>query len=118
MSKSTKGLLLIEKKEIGPAGERQPREAAVAYLGICATCANAPDCTFPRAVDRPVVQCEEWKGEIAAREADEGPQDAAVTMPRRSRTTLAMGLCATCEEYPTCAFVKPTGGVWHCEEYK
>jgi hypothetical protein len=27
------------------------------------------------------------------------------------------GLCATCESFPTCAFTKPDGGIWHCEEY-
>jgi len=28
------------------------------------------------------------------------------------------GLCSICENRPACAFPKPEGGVWHCEEYR
>ena len=28
------------------------------------------------------------------------------------------GLCSNCEERRSCAFPKPEGGVWHCEEYR
>ena len=27
------------------------------------------------------------------------------------------GLCATCAKRSSCAFQRPEGGVWHCEEY-
>ena len=27
------------------------------------------------------------------------------------------GLCSICEDRKTCTFIKPEGGVWHCEEY-
>ncbi len=28
------------------------------------------------------------------------------------------GLCSICEGREACTFVKPEGGVWHCEEYR
>lgn len=31
---------------------------------------------------------------------------------------LVRGLCVNCENRHTCEFVKPNGGVWHCEEYR
>lgn len=31
---------------------------------------------------------------------------------------LVKGLCVNCENRHTCEFVKPDGGVWHCEEYR
>jgi hypothetical protein len=29
-----------------------------------------------------------------------------------------LGLCRNCENRRTCAFPKPEGGIWHCEEYQ
>jgi len=31
---------------------------------------------------------------------------------------LVKGLCINCENRNTCKFIKPNGGVWHCEEYR
>jgi NADH-quinone oxidoreductase subunit E len=31
---------------------------------------------------------------------------------------LIKGLCVNCENRHTCEFMKPDGGVWHCEEYR
>jgi hypothetical protein len=31
---------------------------------------------------------------------------------------LVKGLCINCENRHTCEFIKPNGGVWHCEEYR
>ena len=28
------------------------------------------------------------------------------------------GLCSICEDREVCAFPKPEGAVWHCEEYR
>jgi hypothetical protein len=122
MSKNMKGLVLVEGKEGGEQIERRPREAPVTYAGLCSSCAHAPDCTFPRFAGQAVIQCEEWGVEIAPRETAE---EQARVEPRAARATprmvpepLARGLCATCEEYPTCDYAKSEGGVWHCEEYR
>jgi len=122
MSKHVKGLVLVEEKQGGEKLERRPREAAVTYPGLCSSCVHAPDCTFPRFAGQAVIQCEEWGFEMAAPEA---AQEQARVAPLAARSTprvvpepLAKGLCATCEEYPTCEYAKPEGGVWHCEEYR
>ena len=31
---------------------------------------------------------------------------------------LVKGLCINCANRNSCQFVKPEGGVWHCEEYR
>jgi len=31
---------------------------------------------------------------------------------------LVKGLCINCENRSTCKYIKPNGGVWHCEEYR
>lgn len=31
---------------------------------------------------------------------------------------LVKGLCINCENRNTCKYIKPNGGVWHCEEYR
>lgn len=33
-------------------------------------------------------------------------------------TTEFTGLCSNCKSRETCAYPKPAGGVWFCEEYQ
>lgn len=37
---------------------------------------------------------------------------------RNHMIDLIKGLCINCENRNTCKYIKPDGGVWHCEEYK
>lgn len=112
MSKPTKGVLLIERAS--PAG---------AHEGLCLTCVQEPGCTFRRFAGQPIRQCEEWIGESPL--ATAGPARSDATRPvtaghagRDGRIQPRMtGLCASCERYPTCAYAKTEGGVWHCEDY-
>lgn len=88
------------------------------YPGLCTTCVNEPQCTFPRSVDRPVMFCEEFDGvvEVKPRLLMESPpptERLAVVDRGRFR-----GLCMTCEKRETCTFPKPEGGVFHCEEFE
>lgn len=100
-----------------PAEGEERRE----YRGLCATCRNAPHCTFARSAEQIVLQCEEFEGYAPA------PRSARTmkvpeSTPPLSRTENSdaerMGLCKTCASSETCAFSKPEGGVWHCEEYR
>ncbi len=88
------------------------------YPGLCTTCVNEADCTFPRSVDRPVTTCDEFEGVVAA--------PAPVSVVRqdgRERWEMANhewypGLCSICEKRETCTYPKPKEGVFHCEEYE
>jgi len=33
--------------------------------GLCVNCKNAPDCTYPRSPERPVIRCEEYDCDAA-----------------------------------------------------
>jgi len=88
--------------------------------GLCRSCIKAPECTFPRSPSRVVRSCDEFEG------AD-GPRTSypplAATLPSlfpdgpAGETAAAFkGLCAQCSRRATCAYPKPAGGVWHCDE--
>jgi len=88
--------------------------------GLCLTCQNAPECTFPRDAARPVWQCEEFMGEGRA------PERVSVEGYGPSRTGMIeaekdlgswIGLCKNCANRETCRYPKPDGGIWRCEEY-
>ena len=88
--------------------------------GLCRTCVKAPECTFPRDPGRPVRSCDEFEGAGAPRSeraprmvvASVFPMDGA---PDRGATELK-GLCVQCARRNSCAYPKPAGGVWHCDE--
>jgi hypothetical protein len=81
--------------------------------GLCTNCANDPTCTFPRSVDLPVLQCEEFTvGELSA---------AVGSRPSAGREKVPdgrMGLCCNCDENDACTFPSARQGVVHCEEYR
>jgi hypothetical protein len=94
------------------------------YGGLCMTCEHAPTCIYPRDLDRPVWQCEEF-------EVCEAPLEKAsvssflAEASAKSRTDIDegeevkfKGLCLNCENRKTCIFPKPEEGVWRCEEYE
>ena len=88
-----------------------------ALLGLCATCAKAEGCTFPRKRGVPVRRCEGFVGcdsSSRARPARE-PRGRAAASPEGGAQE---GLCARCANRETCTFPKPEGGVWDCEEYR
>jgi hypothetical protein len=91
------------------------------YRTLCSSCRHASTCTFPRDPKRPSIYCEEFEIETAppgktAKDQRSRLTEAAAAKAKAS-TTLT-GLCSDCENNQTCAFPKPEGGVWHCEEYR
>ena len=92
-----------------------------AYRGLCSTCRNATDCTFPREPNKPVFYCEEFETEPFVSTKTTGKDlDSAVALPipeERDSGGYA-GLCSDCEDRETCTFPRAEGGVWHCEEYR
>jgi len=90
------------------------------YRGLCSTCENAPDCTFPRAPGQAVFHCEEFDGGRLLLRATASAERSAPTPPRAARkkdSVKFIGLCSNCDNRKTCVFPKPESGVWHCEEY-
>ena len=92
------------------------------FRGICSRCASAPGCTLPRDASRPIETCDDFAepggpARRAERERPDGPP-----APQRSTAPeiaeALMGLCRTCVHALDCQFVKPEGGVWHCEEFE
>lgn len=88
--------------------------------GLCHTCVKAPDCTFPRDSSRPVRSCDEFEGADGPR-SERVPRIVAPSIfplsgaPERGAAELK-GLCVQCARRHTCAYPKPAGGVWHCDE--
>ena len=90
--------------------------------GICATCGNELDCTFPAGQDAAVRQCEEFdlinsvpgNGGSVKNRTGSAVRAGAVILD----TPSGRGLCSNCENSASCSYPKPEGGVWHCEEYR
>jgi NADH:ubiquinone oxidoreductase subunit E len=92
--------------------------------GLCACCAHAPSCSFPRDPRRPVFFCEEY--DVVRPEPRPLPRtppadDFSAGTPAREASTGSAahdkGLCIDCANAPSCTFPMQEGGVWHCEEY-
>jgi hypothetical protein len=50
--------------ELAAREDRKPRNGKNGDVrGICAVCENDRDCVYPRAPERPVLQCEEFAGD-------------------------------------------------------
>jgi hypothetical protein len=84
-----------------------------AKTGLCSTCLHAEDCSITNGGGSGVFQCSEYEpaGQTSFR-AQEG-----ATSGSSHREANLLGLCADCANREQCAFPKPEGGVWHCEEY-
>lgn len=90
------------------------REQGIRYRGLCTQCLHAAACTFPRDPSRPIRSCEEFE-EYPALRSREPARAVAPEGPDAEEPELK-GLCRHCAVRITCAFPKPEGGIWHCEE--
>ena len=90
--------------------------------GLCMTCNNAPSC-FHRARRGPALFCELFDDYVRPelrtikRIVSPVPETAAALRTGDEDASRYEGLCVNCENRQTCAHPKPTGGVWHCEDY-
>ncbi len=85
------------------------------FHGLCATCRNAPTCTFQRRADVPVVECLEFDGELRA---EFGGARVQPRPPHARAAGTEPGLCGWCDLRASCTFPRSPGGVWLCEEYQ
>jgi len=92
--------------------------------GLCATCRNAPECTYPRDPGPAVLQCEEFDGygprqqSVLGKAEEKRPANGTETPASKDGEAEARGLCATCRNRDTCTFTKREGGVRYCDEYE
>jgi len=93
----------------------------IQYSGLCSSCKNAPNCTYPRSAGRPITQCEEFEGfqcRSAGNSTENISQSFAGVKAEERNQDKNLGLCRNCENLSSCKFPKPEGGIWHCEEYQ
>jgi hypothetical protein len=94
------------------------------YLGLCSYCKSASNCTFTRDPNRPVCECEEFDQFTYAPVGIPNQKNISLKHFPQNPSTREdpfhhyRGLCSDCEERATCAYPKPEGGVWHCEEFR
>jgi hypothetical protein len=87
-------------------------------ISLCANCKNAPTCTFPKDPNKPSFYCEEFEIEEPPPKKITSAPSGEARLTKEKNTFGFKGLCSDCENYKTCKFPKPEGGVWHCEEYQ
>jgi len=93
-------------------------------LGICSSCKTASTCTYTKDLRRPVLQCEDFDGYEPRPERPIVKNILLMSDPNHRSNAEEKGpseykgLCSICEDRETCTFLKPDGGVWHCEEYR
>ncbi len=91
------------------------------YQGICSTCENALDCTFPRDPQKSVFDCEEFDSDTCPSVKNTVKDNSPATVlvdPVEDDSSKFIGLCSNCDNRKVCVFPKPQGGIWHCEEYQ
>ena len=99
---------------------RPPIRQAAVGSGLCRSCVKAAECTFPRSPGHIVRSCDEFEGADGPRSPyaplADGSSIFAARGPAEAATAELKGLCVQCARRRTCAYPKPAGGVWHCDE--
>ena len=90
--------------------------------GLCMTCNNAPTC-FYHNTRGPALFCEMFDDyvppvvRIGAEKVAPVPVSSMVAQAADEEVSKYAGLCVNCRHRATCTHPRPTGGVWHCEDY-
>jgi hypothetical protein len=91
--------------------------------GLCMTCNNAPSCYY-RARRGPALFCELFDGyappaeRITSERAAPPVASSPALRAAEQEASKYTGLCVNCRHRATCLHPRPTGGVWHCEDYE
>ncbi len=92
------------------------------YNDICSTCNHGEICVSKKTRQGPVWFCEEFDDYVAVKELYDTalqPTDSQERFSARGdEPGQFKGLCLNCENRHACSYLKPNGGVWHCEEYR
>jgi hypothetical protein len=107
----------------GQAREVDARAAFVNGGGLCLTCNNARHCYY-LASRGPALFCELFDDRTDAALRSRGPaagpsvESSETFRPAEDPAAKYAGLCVNCKHRTTCTHPRPTGGVWHCEDYE
>jgi hypothetical protein len=118
------GIMTAVAKPIKKGKEERIASRRKEYFGLCSLCQNASTCTYTKDPRRPVLQCEDFDGYEPRRVRTIVKNILPATNPKlgsdveEKDSGKYKGLCSICEDRKTCTFIKPEGGVWHCEEYR
>ena len=89
--------------------------------GLCMTCRNNTICPQARDSQHPVLYCEEFDDYIPPEQEDFSVSTSSIEVEKSDEEKKISenykGLCVNCENRKNCTILKPSGGVWHCEEY-
>jgi hypothetical protein len=91
---------------------------------ICMTCNSNEICTTGKNQRGPIWFCEQFDDYVALSEQElpvtafQPPKPQARVRTLGKESIQAKGLCENCESFGICQYIKPNGGVWHCEEYR
>ena len=85
--------------------------------GICTSCKHWEYCTYQQDPERPALQCAEFEA-IGPRPNPVMEAGESYSAQSSLNPEIPAGLCRSCDNYETCRYLKPEGGVWFCEEYK
>lgn len=81
---------------------------------LCSTCNHSDICVRLKTLIRPIWFCEEFDDYIPPLKKISS-QDTLKT--EDTGCDKLLGLCCNCSNKNRCTLNKPSGGVWHCEEY-
>ena len=93
-------------------------ESDMEQRSLCSSCKYAGDCAFQKERQKPAFYCEEFEIDTCPSVEKEKPLPTASVDAEERDSGKFIGLCRNCENRQTCAFPRPEGGVWHCEEYQ
>lgn len=91
------------------------------YRDLCVTCNNFQICTSRKDFRRPVLFCEEFDDYVppASSQETSTPSESPIKSKTEEKDySLYTGLCVNCAHRESCTYLKPEGGIWHCEEYE
>ena len=101
--------------------ERKVTPVPGMYRGLCLTCKQADTCNFPRDVERPIMNCEEFDGYVLHKVSKETPYKTSSKMVSSCESnvfTKNTGLCMNCDNRKGCTYPKSDKTILCCEEYR
>jgi len=91
------------------------------YRGLCLTCKKADTCNFPRDIDHPIMNCDEFDGYVLPKKSKETPYKPGprtVSSYKSKVINKYSGLCVNCDNRKICSYPKSGKTIWCCEEYQ
>ena len=87
-------------------------------VGLCLTCNNLASCFHRKRRGFDAVYCEMFDNYVPSRDNGGGQEESgSLSGAVVIGSGILNDLCVNCTNQATCRLPKPTGGVWHCEEY-